>query len=93
MIRKTLTVTNPMGIHARAAARLVAVTSRYQSRIILARPHYREEIDGKSILGILMLAASHGSKLVCAVEGPDEHEAFTAIERLFDCQFEEGAGG
>ena len=90
MLTRTLTVTNLLGIHARAAARLVALTSRYQSRVLLSRPDRREAIDGKSILGVLMLAASRGTQLVVTVEGADEVEAMAAIEHLFRQQFEEG---
>jgi phosphocarrier protein HPr len=90
MRTKTLTVTNILGIHARAAARLVALTSRYQSRVTLSRPDRREAIDGKSILGILMLAASRGTELTVTVEGPDESETMAAIEQLFTQRFEEG---
>jgi len=90
MLTRTLTVTNLLGIHARAAARLVALTSRYQARVLLSRPDRREAIDGKSILGVLMLAASRGTQLVVTVEGADENEAMAAIEQLFRQQFEEG---
>lgn len=89
MLTKTLTVNNLLGIHARAAARLVALTSRFQSRVLLSRPDRREAIDGKSILGILMLAASRGTALTVTVDGSDEAEALAAIEHLFVQNFEE----
>jgi phosphocarrier protein len=89
MLTKTLTVNNLLGIHARAAARLVALTSRFQSRVLLSRPDRREAIDGKSILGILMLAASRGTALTVTVDGPDETEALAAVEQLFVQDFEE----
>lgn len=89
MLTKTLTVNNLLGIHARAAARLVALTSRFQSRVLLSRPDRREAIDGKSILGILMLAASRGTTLTVTVDGPDEAEALAAVEQLFVQDFEE----
>ena len=89
MLTKTFTVNNLLGIHARAAARLVALTSRFQCRVLLSRPDRREAIDGKSILGILMLAASRGTALAVTVDGPDEAEALEAIEHLFVQDFEE----
>ena len=89
MLTKTLTVNNLLGIHARAAARLVALTSRFQCRVLLSRPDRREAIDGKSILGVLMLAASRGTALTVTVDGPDEAGALAAIELLFAQNFEE----
>ncbi len=80
-----------MGIHARAAARLVSVAGRYRSRVALTRLNHNEEIDGKSILGILMLAASPGTAIVFTVDGPDETAALEAIERLVQAHFQEGA--
>lgn len=89
MIQKTLTVTNRLGLHARAAARLVSLTGRFQSRISMRRADRLEEIDGKSILGILMMSASTGTALVFTVEGPDEDAAIQAVEALFDRKFDE----
>lgn len=89
MVQKVLTVNNPLGIHARAAARLVAAASRFRSRVCLARPDRQEQIDGKSILGILMLAASRGSRLRVTVTGEDEAAAMAEIERLFANAFDE----
>jgi phosphotransferase system HPr (HPr) family protein len=91
MVQRVLTVDNPLGLHARAAARLVAAACRFQSRILFARPDRREQIDGKSILGILMLAASRGTRLLVTIEGADEAEALREIERLFATAFDEGA--
>lgn len=90
MIQKVFLVNNRLGIHARAAARLVAVTSRFRCRIVLSRPDRNEEIDGKSILGILMMAASCGSGVIVRADGDDQEEAMAAIDRLFQEQFQEG---
>ena len=92
MIRQNLTVKNARGLHARAAARLVAVTGRFTSRIHFCREGLQEWIDGKSILGILMMAASCGTVLNATVEGEDEEVAMQAIRELFDACFLEQAG-
>jgi len=89
MIKKTLIVKNQLGLHARAAARLVSLTSRFTSKITLSRTGKNEFIDGKSILGILMMAASMGTQISFMVSGSDESEAIAAIEELFDNDFQE----
>jgi len=91
MIRQSVTVTNKLGLHARAAAKLVRLASRFSSEIHLSREDANQQIDSKSILGILMLAASQGTRLIVSIEGRDEAEAAEAIGRLFEGQFgEEG---
>jgi len=92
MQSKELVVTNALGIHARAAARLVTVAGRFRSRITLCRPGREEQIDCKSILGVLMLAAAKGTRLLARCEGEDEEAALAAIEALFLDQFSEGPG-
>jgi phosphocarrier protein len=87
MLRRELVVENPLGLHARAAARLVDLTSRFRSRILFARSGRNEAVDGKSILGILMMAASRGTRLRVTVDGPDEEQALAAVEALFANQF------
>ena len=89
MLETVLTVQNELGLHARAAARLVHATSRFQSRITFYRLGRSEAIDGKSILGILMMAAACGSRLGVTVDGPDEQAALSAIKAMFQNQFEE----
>jgi len=92
MIRQIVQVKNPLGLHARAAARLVRLASRYTSEIYISRESAVQHVDAKSILGILMLAASVGTRLVLSVSGEDEVEAGAAIVRLFESGFgEEGA--
>jgi phosphocarrier protein HPr len=89
MIRQSILVSNALGLHARAAAKLVRLASRFSSEIHLSREEANQRIDSKSILGILMLAAKQGTRLVFTVEGQDEAEAFDAIRGLFDSKFGE----
>ncbi len=89
MIRRTLTVHNSLGLHARAAARLVSLTSSFESRITMAREDRNECIDGKSILGILMMAAAKGTRINITVDGPDEEAAMEALNGLFEHEFNE----
>jgi phosphocarrier protein HPr len=89
MIRQKVVVANNLGLHARAAAKLVRLASRFTSDIYLSRENANQQIDSKSILGILMLAAAKGTCLVISIEGPDEAEAGNAIQQLFESKFEE----
>lgn len=89
MIRRTMEVSNRLGLHARAAAKLVRLASRFESEVHLAREGADQRIDSKSILGVLMLAAGMGTRLVVSVEGEDEAEAAEAIRRLFEGKFGE----
>lgn len=89
MIRQSVLVSNNLGLHARAAAKLVRLASGFASEIHLSREDANQKIDSKSILGILMLAASKGTRLVISIEGHDEIEAGEAICRLFDAKFGE----
>jgi phosphocarrier protein len=89
MIQQSVRVENKLGLHARAAARLVRLTSRFNSDIFLSRQGADQEIDAKSILGLLMLAASEGTQLVVSITGPDEVEAGEAIRHFFESKFGE----
>jgi phosphocarrier protein HPr len=89
MIRQTVLVENKLGLHARAAAKLVRLASRFSSEIYLSREGARQQIDSKSILGILMLSASRDTRLVVSIDGGDEVEAAEAIRRLFEEKFGE----
>jgi phosphocarrier protein HPr len=89
MIRQSVLVCNNLGLHARAAAKLVRLASRFSSSIYLSRADANQQIDSKSILGILMLAASKGTHLVISIEGEDEIEAGKAICQLFETKFGE----
>ncbi len=89
MIQTVIVVENKLGLHARAAAKLVQLASRYGSDIYLAREGYQQAINSKSILGVLMMAASRGTRLVVSISGYDEVEAADAISALFAAKFGE----
>ena len=89
MIECEMQVLNKRGLHARAAAKLVNLASRFQSDINLVING--EEVEGKSILGILMLGAPQGTQLTLRCNGEDEDEATEAIAQLFARRFEEEA--
>ena len=87
MIERAVTVRNRLGLHARAAARFVHAANGFRSRVTLSRDG--RTMDGKSILGILLLAASQGAWLDVETEGEDEAEAAAALEALVARGFEE----
>jgi phosphotransferase system HPr (HPr) family protein len=93
MVERTLTVTARLGLHARAAAKLVRLASGFHSKVELRRVDSGVSADAKSILSVLMLAASRGTELHASVEGADEEAALTAIDRLFNDGFGEGESG
>lgn len=78
--RRTVRIVNPLGMHARAAARFARVASRFQSRITVEREW--RSVDAKSILGLLLLSAAHDTEIVIAADGPDAHEATSALADL-----------
>jgi len=86
---RTLRVTGRLGLHARAAANLVRVASKFQSNITLKRLDNSVECDAKSILSILMLAASRGTELLVVAIGSDEQPALDAVHSLFARDFDE----
>lgn len=87
MTEREITVVNRLGLHARAAAKLVHLAGGFESDVKLLRDG--EEVDGKSILGILMLAAPQGTDLVIRCSGDDEDEACEAVADLFARGFDE----
>jgi phosphocarrier protein HPr len=87
MKKKELLIQNKLGLHARAAAQIVNSASAYASRITLAKDGL--EVDGKSIMGIMMLAAAKGSTVVMQANGEDEDLAAEGMERLFMNRFGE----
>jgi phosphocarrier protein HPr len=89
MIRQSVLVSNRLGLHARAAAKLVRLASSFSSEVHLSREDANQQIDSKSILGVLMLAASQGTRLIISIEGKDETEAGEAIRHLFETKFGE----
>ena len=88
MIRtKEFTLKNKLGLHARAASKIVAVLNRHQSEVFLAKDG--EKIDGKSILEILTLACPMGSRIIVEVEGVDADDVMREIETLIEEKFGE----
>ena len=83
MVERTLTVRARLGLHARAAAKLVRVASGFDSKVELKRVDSGMSADAKSILSVLMLAASRGTSLQASIDGSDEEAAMAAIDELF----------
>jgi len=90
MLARTVTIRNALGMHARAAARFVHAAGAFQCRISVAREdHAERNVDGKSILGLLLLAAARGVDIRITADGTDETEALDALCRLVDAGFGE----
>lgn len=89
MVERSLTVIGQLGLHARAAAKLVRVACEFQSALTLEREDTGQSADAKSILNVLMLAASCGTLLRATADGPDEAEALVALDELFQDSFGE----
>ena len=83
----SLTLINPLGLHARAASKLVDVAKAYASTVTLGKDG--KEVDGKSIMSLLLLGAPVGSELSLTIEGEDEDEAFAGICSLIEAGFHE----
>ena len=84
-----VTITNPLGMHARAAARVVHTASAFQSRVRVARG--AQEIDGKSIMGLLLLAAAQGTSVTISADGVDEVDAIATLRALIERGFDEAS--
>jgi phosphocarrier protein len=82
-----VTIKNRLGLHARAAAKFVHLASRYRAQVRVSRAG--RVVDGKSIMGILLLAAAHGTTIAIAADGADEDEALTALCELVESGFGE----
>jgi len=89
MIETIVRIENELGLHARAAARLVRLTGKFESDIKFSRLNSQQQVDGKSILGILLLAAGLGTEIQMLVQGEDEREASEAVQTLFREKFGE----
>ncbi|MFQ5488080.1 MAG: HPr family phosphocarrier protein [Gammaproteobacteria bacterium] len=87
VIRRELTIVNKLGLHARAAAKLVTLASEFRSDIQLVRG--KKSVNGKSIMGVMMLAAGQGSTIEIVACGPDEAEAVARLEALITQRFGE----
>ncbi|HMF98902.1 MAG TPA: HPr family phosphocarrier protein [Vicinamibacterales bacterium] len=87
MTSQAVTVVNQLGMHARAAAKFVHLAARFDARVRVARD--RREMDGKSIMGILLLAAARGSTITISADGADERDAVEALVALVRSGFGE----
>jgi len=87
MTKKEFTIVNKFGLHARPAAQLVKLANTFESEIWVEKDS--EQVNGKSIMGLMMLAAGHGSIITVSAEGADEEAAIAAVEELVDSGFRE----
>jgi phosphocarrier protein HPr len=88
MVKREIKVSNKLGLHARASAKLTQLASGYKSQVFLSRNGRR--VNAKSIMGVMMLAAGIGATVELETEGSDEVEACDALEKLFADKFGEG---
>ncbi len=88
MIERDIEVVNKLGLHARAAAKLVQLLGGYKAEAWIG--HRGREVNAKSIMGVMLLAAGLGSTIHLRLDGPDENEAMTAASDLFARRFDEG---
>ena len=88
MIRTTVSISNKLGLHARASAKLTKLAGSFQSNIFMTRNGRR--VNAKSIMGVMMLAAGMGAEVEIEVEGTDEQAALDALVALIDDKFGEG---
>jgi phosphocarrier protein len=89
MLEKEIVVSNKLGLHARASAKLVQLVQGFKSTIWLIGEG--REVNAKSIMGVMMLAAGIGTPMKLRAEGPDEAQALDAVAALFERKFDEGA--
>ena len=87
MITKKLTILNKLGLHARAAAKVVSTANEFESTIIITKDG--KNADARSIMKLLMLSASQGTRICVAVDGVDQKDAMKSIEKLFNDKFDE----
>jgi phosphocarrier protein HPr len=88
MITSNITISNKLGLHARASAKLTKLAGGFQSEVHLSRNGRR--INAKSIMGVMMLAAGMGAEIAIETDGPDEEAAMAAIRAIIDDKFGEG---
>ncbi len=88
MIKTTVTISNKLGLHARASAKLTKLAGSFASEVFLSRNGRR--VNAKSIMGVMMLAAGLGSEVEIETDGADEQQAQTALVALFNDKFGEG---
>lgn len=87
MLSQTISIQNKLGLHARASAKLVAHANRYQSEILIQRN--QQTVNGKSILGVMMLAATQHTSITLMIEGEDEEQAMEDLISLIMERFDE----
>jgi len=87
MATATVKISNKLGLHARASAKLSKLAGTFRSDVALSRNGRR--VNAKSIMGVMMLAAAQGSKIVLETSGPDEAEAMQAVAQLIAARFDE----
>jgi len=87
MLQRQIEITNKKGLHARAAAKLINLAHTFESEVMVARGE--NEVNGKSILGLLTLAAHKGAWVTIRVDGSDEESAIERISHLIESKFEE----
>lgn len=87
MIKTKITIINKLGLHARASAKFVAIASKFQSHLDVSKDS--QTINGKSIMGVMMLAASKGTELTLQMDGPDETQMEQALVELINNRFGE----
>jgi phosphocarrier protein len=87
MLERNLTVTNKLGLHARATAKLVQAVAPFRSQVTLAAKG--RQVNAKSIMGVMLLAAGQGTAVIVRTEGEDEAACMEAIEALFERRFDE----
>ena len=88
MIQQEIEIINKLGLHARASAKLTQLAAKFQSEVWMTRNKRR--VNAKSIMGVMMLAAGKGSRVLLEADGVDEKEAFAALEQLIQDKFGEG---
>jgi phosphocarrier protein HPr len=89
MLEKEIVVSNKLGLHARASAKLVQLVQSFKSTVWLISKG--REVNAQSIMGVMMLAAGIGTPLIVRADGPDESAALDAVVELFNRKFDEGA--
>ncbi|HEX6251928.1 MAG TPA: HPr family phosphocarrier protein [Gemmatimonadaceae bacterium] len=87
MVEREVQIENKLGLHARPAAEVVKTAAKFQSDITICRDDL--EVNGKSIMGVMMLAAEHGSRITLRADGPDEVQAVDALSELIASKFRE----
>ncbi len=87
MIERVFTIKNRLGLHARPAAMFVKEACSYKCSVVVVKDGL--EVNGKSVMGLMLLAAESGSQLVVKADGPDEAQAISGLAAIFDRKFDE----